>query len=77
MDDKLDLAGAWTESQAQLPEGWALDSLRCASTGLGEAERSDDWVAIAIGPGGEERTSRSADPLAALAALGASFHAGA
>ncbi len=69
MDLEFDLAGAWVESQAGLPEGWVLDSLQCASTGLDEQERSDDWVAVAIGPGGEERRVRAADPVAALNAL--------
>ena len=69
MDDDFDLAGAWLEIQAQLPRGWLLDSLRCASTGLGEAERSDDWVAVAMGPGGEELQARGSDPVGALAAL--------
>jgi hypothetical protein len=54
-----------------LPEGWHVDSLRCASTGLAEADRSSDWIAIAIGPAGEERMVRAADPVAAIAALAA------
>ena len=69
MDGELDLAGAWRDAQAQLPPGWQLDSLQCASTGLGEEERSDDWVAVAIGPAGDERRVRAADPVAALDAL--------
>jgi hypothetical protein len=69
MDDESDLAGAWLDAQGRLPTGWQLDSLQCASTGLGEAERSDDWVAVAIGPGGAERRARAADPIAALDAL--------
>jgi hypothetical protein len=35
-----------------LPPGWHLNGLRCASTGLGEAQRSDRWVAEACGPVG-------------------------
>lgn len=52
-----------------LPDGWTLDGLRCASTGLSPEERSDDWVAVAIGPVGEERASRATDPVRALEGL--------
>jgi hypothetical protein len=60
---------AWKEAQDRLPAGWQLDGLRCASTGLAEGDRSDDWIAIAIGPAGEERHHRAADPVAALIGL--------
>lgn len=74
MDKAVDLAGTWQEIQAQLPEGWTLDSLQCASTGLDPAQRSDDWVAVAIGPGGAERRSQAPDPVAALVGLISSVH---
>jgi hypothetical protein len=64
-----DLTEAWRRVQARLPAGWQLDSLRCASEGLAPDLRSDDWIAVAIGPGGEERRSRAADPVAALDGL--------
>jgi hypothetical protein len=73
MDAGFDLATAWLDAQAQLPDGWALDSLRCASTGLASDGRSDDWVAVAVGPGGEERRAQAADPVAALSALARSI----
>jgi len=73
MDAGFDMAAAWLAAQAQLPDGWALDSVQCASTGLAPEDRSDDWVAVAVGPNGEERRSRAADPVGALAALANSF----
>jgi hypothetical protein len=73
MDAGFDLATAWLDAQARLPDGWTLDSLQCASTGLAPGQRSDDWVAVAVGPGGEERRAQAADPVAALAALAASI----
>lgn len=73
MDAGFDLAAAWLEIQAQLPDGWTLESVRCASSGLAPGERSDDWVAMAVGPNGEERRSQASDPVGALAALAASF----
>ena len=69
MTDQLDLTAAWHDAQSSLPEGWALDSLRCASTGLQPGQRSDDWVAVAIGPTGEQREYRASDPVAALAGI--------
>ena len=62
---------AWREAQESLPEGWHLDGLRCASTGLAEGERSDEWIAMAVGPAGEERDFRAGDPVAALIGLAA------
>ena len=73
MTDSDKLAGAWADAQSRLPEGWMLDGLRCASTGLGVGERSDDWIAVAAGPGAVEREARASDPLEALAALAISF----
>ncbi len=63
------LTRAWQEAQDGLPEGWQVDSLRCASKGLAEEDRSSDWIAIAVGPAGEERMVRAADPVTALARL--------
>ena len=65
-DDLPDLTEAWNRAASALPDGWHLDSLRCASTGLEAAQRSDDWIAVAIGPAGEERSFRANDPVAAL-----------
>jgi hypothetical protein len=63
------LAVAWRRAQEALPTGWQLDGLRCASTGLGADERSEDWIAVALGPDGEERRARAVDPVAALEGL--------
>lgn len=63
------LTDAWRRTEAALPEGWRLDSLRCGSKGLDEASRSDDWLAVAVGPGGREEIARAADPTSALTAL--------
>jgi hypothetical protein len=67
------LAAAWADAQGRLPDGWSLDSLRCASTGLDPASRSEEWVAVAVGPDGEERTHRDAEPIGALGGLVRSF----
>lgn len=67
--DTDDIGEAWARVQAALPDGWTVDSLRCASTGMAPEERSDDWIAIALGPDGEERASRAPDPVAALEGL--------
>ena len=69
------LMTAWSATERSLPVGWRLDGLRCASTGLGEEQRSDDWVAVAVGPDGSERSYRAADPIAALNGLVAEFDA--
>lgn len=71
--DPTSISAAWTDAQARLPEGWSLDSLRCASTGLTPDERSDEWIAVAIGPGGEERTCQAADVVGALDGLARTF----
>ena len=68
-----DLRTAWIEAQHELPEGWHLEALRCVSTSLHPGDRADDWIAVALGPGGEERTETGEDPLLALAALVASL----
>ena len=65
------LTEAWRRTQAALPTGWHLDSLRCASEGLAPQQRSDDWIAVAIGPKGREHSFRAADPVLALAGLAA------
>ena len=72
-DQQPPIGEAWAITQATLPEGWTLDGLRCASSGLREDLRSDDWIAVAVGPTGEERTFRAGDPFAALAGLAAAF----
>jgi hypothetical protein len=60
---------AWVETEAALPLGWHLDSLRCASTGLAPAQRSDRWLAVAVGPAGEKLEAEGQVPVAALSAL--------
>ncbi len=67
------LARAWAATDAALPVGWSLDSLRCASTGLAPAARSTEWLAVAIGPGGQQRIGQGSDALAALDALAQLF----
>ena len=60
---------AWIEIEAAMPLGWHLDSLRCASTGLAPEQRSDRWVAVAVGPAGEKLEAEGLEPVAALGAL--------
>lgn len=60
-----------------MPAGWTLDSLRCASTGLAVGQRSDDWVALAVGLAGEQHEHRASDPVAALDGLVTSLAASA
>lgn len=67
------VVAAWARVQTALPQGWIIDSLRCASEGLDAEQRSDDWIAVAVGPDGEERRARAADPVAALEALPAAI----
>jgi len=67
--DPDDLGDAWRRTEAALPDGWQLDGLRCASEGLAPDQRSDDWIAVARGPDGEERQVRASDPFAALEGL--------
>ena len=71
--DAEQIGEAWARTEARLPAGWLLDSLRCASESLAPADRSDDWVAVAIGPDGAERVHRAPDALAALAGLARDF----
>lgn len=60
---------AWAAVQNAMPAGWRLDSVRCASTGLDAAQRSDRWRAIADGPGAAIEEVEAADPVAALTLL--------
>lgn len=71
--DSTDLTQHWRATQRLLPDGWSLDGLRCASTGLAPEQRSDDWIAVAVGPNGERREARSDDPVAALELLAHEF----
>ena len=70
-----DLTQAWREAEGQLPKGWRLDGLRCASTSLRPEDRSEEWIAVAVNADGDERRYQAADPLAALAGLAASLRA--
>jgi len=69
LSNEADIATIWAEVQAALPEGWALDSLRCAGTGLAVDQRSDDWIAVALRPDGSELRVRASTPAAALRSL--------
>jgi hypothetical protein len=60
---------AWVDTEAAMPLGWHLDSLRCASTGLAPEQRSSSWVAVAVGPAGEKLEPEGGEPVAALGAL--------
>ena len=60
---------AWVQTEAAMPLGWHLDSLRCASTGLAPEQRSDRWLAVAVGPAGEKLEAEGGEPVAALGAL--------
>ncbi len=66
MNQADEITAVWASVREALPEGWALDSLRCASTGLTLPNRSAEWVAIATGPDGETREARAGDPVRAL-----------
>lgn len=65
----VDITEVWAEVELGLPDGWTLQSLRCASTGLAAEQRSDEWIAVAEHPNGREARSRAADPIAALRGL--------
>jgi hypothetical protein len=67
--DHDDLLATWHAVEARLPDGWHLDGLRCASTGLDPASRSDDWCAAAIGPGGVRVERCAASAIGALTEL--------
>jgi hypothetical protein len=67
------LTQTWASTQPALPDGWTLDGFRCASTGLSAESRSDDWIAVAVGPSGEARSHRAADAVSALEGLMGEF----
>ncbi len=67
--DTPDLSAIWRDAPSWLPEGWQLDSLRCASDSLDPAERSTDWFAVSIGPEGVELSVRGATADDAVAGL--------
>ena len=60
---------AWHVAQARLPSGWTLDGLRSGLTGLEPGQHSDDRVAGATDPRGEERRHRATDSTPALDGL--------
>ena len=68
-----DLTSIWADTETRLPAGWQLDGLRCASTGLTPDQRSREWVAVAVGPGGEQRSLRSLELEDALRGLATEF----
>jgi len=59
----------WQEAEAALPPSWELQGLRCASTGLQPAQRSELWVAEACGPAGGCARIENASPDQALSEL--------
>jgi hypothetical protein len=67
------LTRAWKKAQGRLPGGWSMDGLRCAATDSTPESRSDDWVAKAVGPAGEERSHQADSAISALEGLAASF----
>jgi hypothetical protein len=72
------LGSLWRAAGERLPDGWRLDSLQCASSGLGIHQRSDDWIAVGMNPDGREVRAQGAtmndaiDELVALAKAGLS-----
>jgi hypothetical protein len=68
-DSSDDLAAAWLRAQQRLTEDGGLDGLGCSSRGLAERDRSDDWIAVSTGPGGNERYHRGPDAIEALGGL--------
>ncbi len=68
-DESFDVTEAWARTAAALPPGWELDGLRCASTGMSPEDRSEEWIAVAIGPDDRELRYRAVDPGVALAGL--------
>ena len=69
MEDTKELGVVWADTQAALPPNWQLDGLRCASTGLAPDQRSEEWVAVAVGPDRQERRFQAEDPSMALEGL--------
>lgn len=69
------LTRAWTSTGDHLPDGWTLDGLRCVPAGLSDESRTEEWVASAVGPTGQQRSHRAADAVSALEGLAKSFEA--
>lgn len=67
------LTRTWVMAQSRLPEGWILSGLRCDLTDLATESHSDDWVATAVGPAGEQREHLASDAVSALDGLADSF----
>ena len=65
------IAEHYRRTAEALPAGWRLDGLRCASTGLAVALRSERWIAEACGPLGECLRLEAATPEDALHRLAA------
>ncbi|HEX3219017.1 MAG TPA: hypothetical protein VHU77_03150 [Candidatus Limnocylindria bacterium] len=71
------ITDAWASVEASLPQGWFLEGIRCASSGLSPDQRSERWVAEACGPAGEcEIVTDSSSPEEALEALAARLRRG-
>ena len=72
MPSPTPIADAWASAEAALPQGWFLQGIRCASTGLSVDQRSELWVAEACGPAGEcEIVDARSSPQRALEKLAA------
>jgi hypothetical protein len=67
------LTRAWNRAQDRLPDGWDLEGLRCAPTSTTRESHSDDWVAMAVGPAGDQRSHQADNAISALEGLAASF----
>jgi hypothetical protein len=63
------LTECWRGAMAAKPSDWALMGIRCTSTGLAPADRSDGWIAEACGPSGACLTAEARSPEDALLAL--------
>jgi len=64
-----DIGALWRRAETVLPQGWRLDSLRCASASLVAHDRSDRWIAVAIDDVGNERRAEADTPAAAIDSL--------
>ena len=69
MSDVPSITDFWRSAEAALPDGWALQGLRCGSTGLEPAQRSEMWVAEACGPAGGCARIEATSPNEALGEL--------
>jgi hypothetical protein len=49
MEETQRVLEAWKATDGQLPDGWAVESLQCASISLRDTDRSEDWIATAVG----------------------------